>query len=234
MTKPIIGIIAKHYREKSTRPDTYIRDEVKQAIIDNGGIPIGIVPPVKKIKHIADKWFDNLTDDEYDVLKQSINICDGIIFQGGRVSDNYECIAAKYCYDNDIPTLGLCCGENIMVRALGGTTDFLPNPEKHYNHLEKYVHKITIDKTSKFYKIVKTDELMVNSRHKKTIATCPNLDKVAFCEDGFSEAVESKDKRFYIAVRFHPEGLYLENENMNNIFEEFIKEANKYKEERDK
>lgn len=222
MKKPIIGIITKHYKEKHIRPDTYIRDEVKQAIIDNGGIPIGIVPPDRKIKHIADNWSFTLTETEYDILKESIDLCDGIIFQGGGASDNYECIAAKYCYDKNVPTLGLCCGENIMVRALGGTTKFLPNPEKHYNHFKKHVHKINIDKTSKFYNIVKTDELKVNSRHKKTVATCPNLDRVAFCEDGFTEAVESKEKNFYMAVRFHPEGLYLEDEHMNKIFKEFI------------
>ncbi len=229
MTKPIIGIIAKHYREKHIRPDTYIRDEVKQAIIDNGGIPIGIVPPDRKIKHVADKWSFNLSKEEYKLLKDSIDLCDGIVFQGGGASDNYECIAAKYCYEKDIPTLGLCCGENIMVRALGGTTKYLPNPEKHYNHYKKHVHKVSIDKSSKFYKIVKADELKVNSRHKKTVATCPNLERVAFCEDGFTEAVESKAKLFYIAVRFHPEGLYLEDEHMNKIFTSFIKASKEYK-----
>ncbi len=227
MSKPVIGIITKHYKEKQIRPDTYIRDEVKQAVIDNGGIPIGIVPPNKKIIHVADNWKFDLNNKEYKLLKESIDLCDGIIFQGGQNSDNYECIAAKYCYDKDIPTLGICCGENIMVRALGGTTEFLPNPEKHYNILRNYVHKVKIDKNSKLYKIVKTDELRVNSRHKKTVATCPKLDRVAFSEDGYSEAVESKKKRFYIAVRFHPEGLYQNNEHINNIFKEFIKTCKK-------
>lgn len=35
--KPIIGIVSKHYANyKTQRTDTYIRDEVKQAIFDNG------------------------------------------------------------------------------------------------------------------------------------------------------------------------------------------------------
>ena len=48
------------------------------------------------------------------------------------------------------------------------------------------------------------------------------LDKVAFCEDGHPDVVESKDKVFYMGVRFHPESLYLKDVNMNRIFEEFI------------
>lgn len=45
-SKPIIGIVAKHYRNNSkSRLETYIRDEVEQAIFDNGGIAIGILPP---------------------------------------------------------------------------------------------------------------------------------------------------------------------------------------------
>ncbi len=45
MTKPIIGIIAKHYnKEKSIFRDSYIRDEVKQAVFDNNAIAIGILP----------------------------------------------------------------------------------------------------------------------------------------------------------------------------------------------
>ena len=63
---------------------------------------------------------------------------------------------------------------------------------------------------------------MVNSRHKNTIDTYPMLDAVAFCDDGYIDAVESNEKRFYIAVRFHPESLYRIDENMNKIFKNFI------------
>ena len=41
MNKPIIGIPAKHCSKyDQNRPDTLVRDEVKQAIFDNGGIAI--------------------------------------------------------------------------------------------------------------------------------------------------------------------------------------------------
>lgn len=64
---------------------------------------------------------------------------------------------------------------------------------------------------------------MINSRHKKITITHPNLDVTAITKEGYKEIVELPDKTFYIAVKFHPESLYKFDENMNNIFRNFIK-----------
>lgn len=56
------------------------------------------------------------------------------------------------------------------------------------------------------------------------------LNKVAFCEDGYADAIEDSNKDFYIGVRFHPESLYKKDENMNNIFKAFLEACkNKYR-----
>lgn len=225
MCKPIIGIVTKHYKSSlnNIRPNMYIRDEVKQAIFDNGGIAIGILLPKDEINSTGKNWNNNLTNDEYDDLIVQIKLCDGIIFQGGDFNDNYEMIISKYCYNNNIPTLGLCCGQNIMVWALGGTMKKVSNPEKHYDKVSKYVHKIRINKSSDLYKIVGKEELMVNSKHKRTISKLPDtLNVSAICEDGYIDGVESKDKHFYMAFRFHPESLYKTDKDINKIFMEFI------------
>ena len=221
----IIGIVSKHFERKEQRPNLFIRDEIKQAIFDNGAVAIGIILPKNEKNNIEgknDKWNNNLIPLEYDNLISQIQLCDGIIFQGGAACDNYEMIVAKYCYDNDIPTLGICCGQNVLVRALGGTTYKIPNPEKHNLPDQNHVHNLTIDKTSQFFNIVKKDNIMVNSRHTRDIDKCPLLDKVGFSTDGYAEVVESKNKKFYIGVRFHPESLYKIDKNINNIFESFI------------
>ena len=223
MNKPIIGIVAKHYATyKSNKIDTFIRDEVKQAIFDNGGIAIGILPVETAINYSGDNWKDNFSMDEKENLIIQLKLCDGIILQGGVETDNYEIIIAKYCCENNIPILGICAGQNNLARALGGTTYKISNPDKHNNAFDEYVHNIKIDKDSIFYNIVNTSMMMVNSRHKKTIENCPMLDKVAFCEDGYPDVIESKNKKFYMGVRFHPESLYKKDEKMNKIFKEFI------------
>ena len=229
MGKVIVGIVAK-YRdgdEKQKIVDSRIRNEIKQAVFDNGGIAIGIISPNDEIQPAGDDWmkYNDLIDKE-NVIRQ-IKLCDGIILQGGNANEAYEPFIAKYCYDNDIPCLGICAGQNSIVRGLGGTTYKISNPEKHKQPRKEYVHSVHIDTSSKFYNIVKVAEIMVNSRHKRTVGNCLLLDKVGFCEDGYADIVESKDKTFYIGVRFHPESLYKVDENMNNIFKKFIESCKK-------
>lgn len=125
--KQIIGIVSKHLLKNETRSNMFIRDEIKQAIFDNGGIAIGILLPKNEKIDVEDKWENNLNNIEYDNLISQIKLCDGILLQGGGACDNYEMIVAKYCYDNNIPTLGICCGQNVIVRALGGTTKLIIN-----------------------------------------------------------------------------------------------------------
>ena len=229
MGKVIVGIVAK-YRdgdEKQKIVDSRIRNEIKQAVFDNGGIAIGIISPNDEIQPAGDDWmkYNDLIDKE-NVIRQ-IKLCDGIILQGGNANEAYEPFIAKYCYDNDIPCLGICAGQNSIVRGLGGTTYKISNPKKHNQPRKEYVHSAHIDTSSKFYNIVKVAEIMVNSRHKRTVGNCLLLDKVGFCEDGYADIVESKDKTFYIGVRFHPESLYKVDENMNNIFKKFIESCKK-------
>lgn len=117
--KPIIGIVSKHYADyKTNKIDTFIRDEVKQAIFDNEGIAIGILPTELKINYCSDDWKENLSIEEKENLISQIELCDGIILQGGVRTDNYEMIVAKYCYEKDIPILGICAGQNCIVRAI--------------------------------------------------------------------------------------------------------------------
>lgn len=226
--KIIIGIVSKHIPDTKGCEKTFISDAVKQAIFDNGAIAMGILPTRKIIEYKGNdnNWEDNLNNVERDNLIAQIKMCNGIILQGGREMDNYEYIIAKYCYENNIPILGICAGQNAIAKSLGGTTYRIPNPEKH-NVSRDYVHSIKIDKNSKFYSIIGKEEIMVNSLHANAIETCPLLDKVAFCEDGYSDVIESKDKDFYIGVRFHPEDLYDKDNDINKIFKKIIEVCKK-------
>lgn len=225
--KPIIGIVSKYRKNCNTRQEALIRDELKNAIIDNGGIAIGILTSETELnftpQYGEDTWEEMLTEEQKQDLITQINLCDGIILQGGVNSLKYESWIAKYTYDNDIPTLGICAGQNAMVRAVGGTTKLIDNPEKHCQIWEEVVHDIFIDKNSKFYQIVKTDKMLVNSRHRKVIDDCTAKYKVsAVCDDGYYDVLEAPDKKFNLAVRFHPESLYKTYDYHNAIIKAFI------------
>lgn len=230
MNKPIIGIVAKHdIKSEKIRTDSLIRDEVKQAVFDNDAIAIGILSPNDEIQYTTDNWVKYESSIKKQEIIEQINICDGIILQGGNSNETYENWIAKYCYENDIPVLGLCGGQNSITRALGGSTYKIKNPEKHNQQSEQYVHSIKIDKNSKFFAIIGKEEMMVNSRHNRDVDYCPELEKVAFSEEGYADVIESKEKLFYLGTRFHPESLYKIDDDMNKIFKEFIKVCkNKY------
>lgn len=170
------------------------------------------------------KFEKNLLKEE--IIKQ-IDLCDGIILQGGSTNEAYESFIAKYCYDNDIPCFGICAGQNSITDALGGTITAIDNPESHSKPDERYVHPITIHKDSKFFDIIKKEEIMVNSRHKNKVEDSSILNEVAFCNDHYPDVVEEAKKKFYIGVRFHPESLYKIDENMNQIFKFFIEQCKK-------
>jgi len=227
--KPIIGIVAKYLEDSISNDvltDTIIRDEVRNAVLENGGLPIGILSTQVNIdfNHNIDSDFENeiSKQQKQDFISQ-IKLCDGVILQGGRSSMKYESWIAKYLYENDIPTLGICGGQNAMVRGLGGTTKFVENQEKHHQHFVDEAHYIHINKKSKFYKIVKCETMPVNSRHFKTVDKLPKEFIVsAVCDDGYSDVIESPNKKFFMAVRFHPESLYTKYKEHNNIFKAFI------------
>lgn len=219
----IIGIVAKHYRKDKERLETFIRDEVEQAIFDNGAIAIGILPPnVDKIC-AKDKWYEQLTTEEKHNFYAQISLCDGIILQGGGFIDEYECFIAKYCYDYDIPILGICAGKHCLVRGVGGSIGRL-NDHSHEKN-DEYVHSIRLKLDSLIYKIIGKEEVMVNSRHTGYSDNLGILKCTASSPDGIDEVVEALDRTFYMGVQFHPESLYLKDENMNKIFKAFITAA---------
>ena len=59
----------------------------------------------------------------------------------------------------------------------------------------------------------------------------PKNEKIDVEDNGYIDGLESPDKTFYMAFRFHPESLYQINENHNKIFKEFIKICKRIKNE---
>lgn len=160
-------------------------------------------------------------DEETDINKiiEQINICDGIILPGGSILNDIDIKVAKYLYDIDKPTLGICLGMQTMAKALGGEVQLLDNIN--HNQTSEYVHYIKIKKDSKLYYILENEIINVNSRHKYHV-TNTNLDINAYSKDFVIEGIEDKNKKFYIGVQYHPETIYYDI-NSKLLIEEFIK-----------
>lgn len=225
--KPLIGIISKPnvFCDDKLFTSQFVYDGVRNAVLKNGGLVIGILPTKVSIKFCdSDEVINasNFSQSELEDLYSLINKCDGIIIQGGLSSDDYEIKTAKYAIDNNIPILGICAGFNNIIRAMGGKV-FCINNTIHNTQDGSIVHKNIIKENTLLYNILKTNVVDVNSIHtmfanKEDIK---GLDISAYSDDGYVEAVELKDKKFCLGVKWHPE-LMLGNERMNNIFKKFI------------
>ena len=143
-------------------------------------------------------------DEETDINKilEQINICDGIIIPGGNIYSDIDKRIARYLYE-----------------ALGGKIEILDN----LNHItnDEYAHYIRIKKDTKLYYILNAELINVNSRHKYHLVNT-NLTVNAYSNDYIIEGIESKDKKFYIGVQYHPESIYYDI-NSKLLIEEFIK-----------
>ena len=87
-------------------------------IYNCGAIPIGIV-----------------LNENY---KEIIDVCDGIIFEGGDNFEEYDFKALKYLYDKDIPVLGICLG----MQAMGVLFDGKLVDIKKEHKLDKKITKL--------------------------------------------------------------------------------------------
>lgn len=192
----IIGIVTKKSISDEKHNIDIIYSNISKMVKKHGGIPIGII-----------------LEEDY---KEIIDICDGIIFQGGDKFEKYDLVALKYAYDNNIKVLGICLGMQLMGVLFNGKMIDIDN----HKNSKYYAHTIKIDRNTKLYDIFKSDIISVNSRHKSVIKST-NLVISAISNDGYIEALEDSNKKFFIGVQWHPESM-INDEYQNKLFNYFI------------
>lgn len=186
-----VGIIGRINNDKITFNNELINISNKYNIT-----PIGIIVD-----------FNNDSNIEFDRVKNLIDMCDYFILQGGNEYYDIDIKIVKYLYTKNIPTLGICLGMQTMAMAFNGCMGSINN----HNSSDKYVHNIMINKNSKLYEIIKKENIMVNSRHNSYII---NTDLKVSAINNVIEAIEDKNKTFFIGVEWHPESIYDENNKL--------------------
>lgn len=222
--KPIIGILPTSNYLQTDDPfkDTYrYGNNYIKRIVDNGGVPY-LIP------YVDDK-----------IIKDTIEMCDGLILPGGNrvVNSNFDVI--DYFYKNNKPILGICLGMQTLamysvniennelkriIKKIDNGVDHWP-VELYRDNVSSLAHKVIVDKESKLYEIFKLEEMEVNSVHKCTITEVGSKFKVSIkSSDGLIEGIEyDGDDKYIIGVQFHPEVL----DQYNNLFKEFINRCKK-------
>ena len=194
----IIGIVTRKTKSEENHDIDIVYNDIVKIIKKYKTIPIGLI-----------------LEEDY---KELIDICDGIIFQGGDNFQKYDFEALKYAYDKDIPVLGICLGMQLMGVVFNGKMIDIEN------HKIKEEHSVKIKRGTKLYEIYKSDIIKVNSRHKSVIKNT-NLKISAISSDGHIEALEDPNKKFFIGVQWHPESMKYDD-LQNKLFENFIANCN--------
>ena len=236
MSRPLIGITAQHAPTAQGFPAVRILRAYVTAIVEAGGAPV-LIPP-------------DLPEDGWRTLLERL---DGILFSGGAdiglehfdgaphpsvdveaARDAIELPLLRAAVDGDKPLLGICRGIQVMNVALGGTLythilDQLPNALQHDNAEGKprtyLAHPVRVEEGTRLAEILDAPLVQVNSLHHQGVKDlAPNLKATAFAPDGLIEGIELPDRKFALAVQWHPEWM-TSHEEMRKLFRAFVEAA---------
>lgn len=219
--KPIIGIVARVEYPGNTHKLVF-GEEYRNKIIKHGAIALGILPP-QEIDYTTERFTDQkeLTDEEKEMLIKQIEMCNGILMPGGFKMNVFDRFILEYAIEKDIPVLGICLGMQIMSNYKREKVWNEKN-DSFINHKieEGLAHSVTIDKESKLFEILKSDKLMVTSRHSYHALPNEYFKITSLSEDNYIESLEMDGKKYIIGVQWHPETM--NDESSALLFDSFL------------
>ncbi len=147
--------------------------------------------------------------------------------QPDRERDAVEASLLEEALTRDLPVLAICRGLQILNVCQGGTLiQHLHPPQRHQRTdggRDQPVHEVAIEKGTLLAQIAGTDTWRVNSRHHQAVRRVAGSLRVsAFdSQDGIVEALEHPERRFVLAVQWHPEDQALVDPRQLEIFRSF-------------
>jgi len=235
--RPLIGITldSEEPGGYSNLPWYALRENYSQAIVQAGGLPVAL-------------------PHEPDQAEAYLDQIDGVVVTGGAFDVDpaifgaeerhptvttkdrrtaYELAITRAAVQRDTPVLGICGGQQLLHVVLGGgLVQHIPDEiedalaHEQPNPRDEPGHAVKITRGSLLHKIVKTDELQVNSAHHQAALGAPQGVVInAVAPDGVIEGIEATGQRFCLGVQWHPE--YGVSAGDGAIFAAFVAEAAK-------
>jgi putative glutamine amidotransferase len=223
VNRPLIGLTVGPVRRKDGLDYAQLRMTYVQAIETAGGLPV-LVPPT--------------SDAVLDALLQRL---DGLVLPGGAdvdpaaygeavkgseppnlALDRLELAAARWAFEHDVPTLGICRGQQVLNVALGGSLVQHMGGHAPDGPRDQLHHRLRAAPESRLARVLGGTDFEVNSHHHQAIKRPgAGVVAVAWAEDGTIEGIECPDRQWVMAVQFHPEDL-VNHAASQRLFTEFV------------
>lgn len=240
--KPLIGISAYTYY-KPNRPThrydvCYARNA--EAIEEAGGLPVLIPSRLSEasLRQIYERLDGVLLPGGGDIdpsyYEQEPQ---EKLFEVDRARDEMEFSLVRWAEKDDLPMFAICRGIQVVNVALGGNlvqdipsmvqTELQHNIDITAVPRNKILHNVRIEEGSRLASIIGEPQVPVNSIHHQTIGDriAPGLVVSARADDDLIEGLENPDKKFFVAVQWHPEDLVADDARMRALFESFVATA---------
>jgi putative glutamine amidotransferase len=134
--------------------------------------------------------------------------------------DKLEFRLLKEAIQDDLPVFAICRGLQLLNVALGGT--LIQDIPKHRKPGLPEVHPVAIAPGTRLAAILGAGPYQVNSRHHQAADhVAPGLVVSAKAPDGIIEGLEHPEKRFLLAVQWHPEDRIATHGGDRKLFEAF-------------
>jgi putative glutamine amidotransferase len=141
--------------------------------------------------------------------------------------DTVECSLLREALERDLPVLAICRGLQLLNVYHGGSLiQHLDSTARHKRTDGDHslpAHSVIIQPNTLLSSIAGTDTWQVNSRHHQAAKTIGKALRISAwdAEDGTIEALERPDKRFVLAVQWHPEDQAPRDAEQAKIFSAF-------------
>lgn len=234
-TRPRIGI---PMRIEYATNRFYLSRYYSEAVEAAGGAPvhISLIPKVDYVDAVIEGLDGILlpgSDSDVDPLRygQEPHPALGVV---QTIKDDTDLLVIEAAERRRLPIFAICFGMQILNVSRGGTliqdiSVQIPDAIKHEQGVprDRPSHRVRMLENSKLASVGGTLDAVVNSHHHQAIESVgADLIATAWTTDGIIEALEDpRSDRFIVAVQWHPELGWTDDELSQRLFKSFVNEA---------
>ena len=234
-TRPRIGITMRIELETDR---FYLSRHYSEAVEAAGGAPVhvSLIPNADYIDSVLDGLDAILlpgSDSDVDPLRygQQPHPALGSVH---TIKDQTDLLVIEAAERRQLPLFAICFGMQVLNVSRGGTLiqdirSQVPDAIKHEQGVprDRPSHRVRFSESTKLAQIAGTLDAVVNSHHHQAIESVgANLISTAWSTDGVIEALEDpRPDRFVMAVQWHPELGWKNDELSQRLFKSFVNQA---------